>query len=360
MRVAWDLGRVGSVSLSTKSAVASSMLVGSALLVLSRKTTTESLLLSRCVPSALLSCPVQPRAVHKSAGRGSGVEPTRHFSKSAPVRLGSKNSSAESRSTFVYQVIATPRGENTGSHRAAVIRGTIPPGAGVARQMFFRDGSVGETAEESALEHSGGSHNDVDEFLKIGQYAESARVFSSEEVDAFCNLLHDYNPLHELWMGTDCQSHASSVPDSIRHHPLLKWNDVDHPGLSKAASKPLVPGMLVSGLFSSIFGTLLPGTIYISQQLQFVSPVYVRDCVLARVQIVDIRTSGKGNRTREGSPPRDNSERKPRMHGDVVTCDTTVVQLVGGSPVTERSLALEREHGLMCIRGQAKVLVPTR
>jgi hypothetical protein len=338
------------------------MLVGSALLVLSRKTTTESLLLSRCVPGALLSSPVQPRAVHKSADRGNGVERTRHFSASTPVRLGSNNSSAESRAKSVYQVIATPRGESTGSHRAAAIRGTIPPGAGVARHMITSwDAFAGEPAEDSALEHSGGSHNDEDEFLiKVGQYAESVRVFSSEEVDAFCNLLHDYNPLHQLWMGSDCQSHESSVPDSIRHHPLLKWNETDHPGLSKAASKPLVPGMLVSGLFSSIFGTLLPGTIYISQQLQFVSPVYVRDCVLARVQIVDIRASGKGNRTREGSPPRDNSERKPRMHGDVVTCDTTVVQLVGGSPVTERSFGLEREHGLMCIRGQAKVLVPTR
>lgn len=62
-----------------------------------------------------------------------------------------------------------------------------------------------------------------------------------------------------------------------------------HSDASFAAStrfkKPIVPGMLVSSLFSNLLGSKIAGTIYVSQQLRFVRPVYVDEVVTAVVTI---------------------------------------------------------------------------
>jgi len=59
-------------------------------------------------------------------------------------------------------------------------------------------------------------------------------------------------------------------------------------------------------LFSSIFGTLVPGAIYLKQSLDFRLPVHVDEPVVGRVDITRVRPF--------------------RRRGVIVTCDTKVLQ----------------------------------
>ncbi len=49
-------------------------------------------------------------------------------------------------------------------------------------------------------------------------------------------------------------------------------------------------GMLVTGLISTVLGTVLPGagTIYLSQSLEFKNPVYLGDTITAVAEVIDI------------------------------------------------------------------------
>jgi 3-hydroxybutyryl-CoA dehydratase len=51
----------------------------------------------------------------------------------------------------------------------------------------------------------------------------------------------------------------------------------------------IAPGMLTGSFVSSVIGTRLPGpgTIYLSQNLRFLHPVYIGDRVTARVEVVE-------------------------------------------------------------------------
>ena len=53
---------------------------------------------------------------------------------------------------------------------------------------------------------------------------------------------------------------------------------------------PIVPGMLISCIFSKIFSTKFPGpgTIYREQYLKFSSPVYPGDKLIARLEVDEI------------------------------------------------------------------------
>ncbi len=54
--------------------------------------------------------------------------------------------------------------------------------------------------------------------------------------------------------------------------------------------KPIVHGILCSGLLSSVIAGKLPGegTIYLGQELKFIAPVYHDDLLIAEVEIEDI------------------------------------------------------------------------
>lgn len=54
----------------------------------------------------------------------------------------------------------------------------------------------------------------------------------------------------------------------------------------------IAPGILVAGLISGVLGDKFPGpgTIYVSQNLKFLKPVKVNDCITAEVEIIDINT----------------------------------------------------------------------
>ncbi len=54
-------------------------------------------------------------------------------------------------------------------------------------------------------------------------------------------------------------------------------------------TKVLVHGMLVASIFSSIFGSLAPGCVYLNQTLKFATPLHADETVLGRIEIEKVR-----------------------------------------------------------------------
>ena len=85
--------------------------------------------------------------------------------------------------------------------------------------------------------------------LEIGQTYAQDFTFSQDEVNRFAEVTGDKNPVH-----TDAEFAAKT---------LFKV--------------PIMHGMLGAALFSKVFGVLFPGegTIYLSQTLNFLRPMFV-------------------------------------------------------------------------------------
>jgi 3-hydroxybutyryl-CoA dehydratase len=145
--------------------------------------------------------------------------------------------------------------------------------------------------------------------IAVNQYAEVRRVFSPSDVAHFGDVVGDKNPLHESLP-------AEEVRQSIRKSGLVKLDGLN--------TQPLVHGMLAASLFSCIFGTIIPGSVYRSQSLAFRNPIFVNDSVVARVDVRKVREA-------------------PKAGGVLVFCSTKVV--------------LERDQTL-CIEGEANVWLP--
>ena len=80
-------------------------------------------------------------------------------------------------------------------------------------------------------------------------------------------------------------------------------------------------GILVSSLFSTLFGRAIHGSIYVSQSLHFKRPVFVGASVRAKMEIVSVDHRAKGS---------------------LLTCTTTCCLL----------------DGTLAVVGEAKVLLP--
>ena len=95
------------------------------------------------------------------------------------------------------------------------------------------------------------------EDLSIGDTASITKQFSESDVLGYAAVSGDSNPVHLN------EEYANTTPFKTR----------------------IVHGMLVGGLFSSIFGTIMPGigTIYTHQSLKFTKPVYLNDTITASV-----------------------------------------------------------------------------
>src|SRR6266849_10221760 len=128
--------------------------------------------------------------------------------------------------------------------------------------------------------------------LKVGDTASLTKTITDADVRAFAELTGDHNPLHL----DDEYAATTRFGRRIAH------------------------GMLAASLISTVLATELPGigTVYLSQNSQFVAPVYPGDTVTARVTVMKIRDD------------------KP-----IVTLDTIC----------------ENQRGEMVIRGEAIVLV---
>lgn len=99
--------------------------------------------------------------------------------------------------------------------------------------------------------------------IRVGDTAEFSKTIADEDVRVFADLTGDHNPVH-----LDDQ-YASSTRFGRR---------VAH-------------GMLTASLISSVLANKLPGegTVYLSQSLKFVAPVYLDDTVTTRVTVTGIR-----------------------------------------------------------------------
>jgi acyl dehydratase len=107
------------------------------------------------------------------------------------------------------------------------------------------------------------------------------RIFTVEQVAQFGKLIGDENPLHSPQM---------SFPDNfqpLEQAGIIRWSD-------RGQSQVLVHGMLAGSLFSCIFGTLIPGSVYRSQQLAFSSPVFCNQLVKGQVKVTRVRTWKEG------------------------------------------------------------------
>jgi acyl dehydratase len=99
--------------------------------------------------------------------------------------------------------------------------------------------------------------------IQVGDTAEVSKTITDEDVRVFADLTGDHNPVHL----DDQYASATRFKRRVAH------------------------GMLTASLISSVLANQLPGegTIYLSQSLKFVAPVYLDDTVTARVTITGIR-----------------------------------------------------------------------
>jgi len=97
------------------------------------------------------------------------------------------------------------------------------------------------------------------EDLAVGEGATLTRTISPETIREYVQASGDGNPIHS------------------------------DPAFAAATrfGRIIAPGMLTAGLVSAVIGTRLPGpgTVYLSQDLRFLRPVYVGDVITARATV---------------------------------------------------------------------------
>jgi acyl dehydratase len=130
-------------------------------------------------------------------------------------------------------------------------------------------------------------------FSRAGDIARATRVYSAEDVAAFTALTHDDNPIHAD------QAFSSGA----------------------RFGQPVVHGMLYATMFGAIVGHRCPGAVYLSQTLNFRSPVYV---------------------------------------GDSLTAEIEVTRVAGGGRLLEFDTRCSNQEGKLVLDGEAKVLMPRR
>jgi acyl dehydratase len=155
--------------------------------------------------------------------------------------------------------------------------------------------------------------------IQIGQFTELRRTFSQEDVNTFGSLIGDFNPVHY-----PPTHHSNDKSDRQNHHDTRQ---------------PILHGILLSSLFSTIFGTLIPGCIYRSQTLKFHQPVYMNEMICGRVLVTKLRKIDRGG----------------AVGGVLCTCETTVrkdqIDDIGTNDKSDN-------HSLLCVTGEAKVWLP--
>lgn len=95
--------------------------------------------------------------------------------------------------------------------------------------------------------------------ITLGQTASFRKTVTEADVVLFAGITGDHNPVH-----TD-EEYARTTPFGRR----------------------IAHGLLTSSLVSTVLGNQLPGpgTIYLSQSLRFMAPVFIGDTVTASVEV---------------------------------------------------------------------------
>ncbi len=101
----------------------------------------------------------------------------------------------------------------------------------------------------------------IDE-LKIGDTAEFSKTVSESDIYLYAGVTGDFNPAH--------------INEDYAKKTFFKTR--------------IAHGMLSAGFISTVIGTKLPGigSIYITQDLNFLAPVRIGDTITARVEVTEI------------------------------------------------------------------------
>jgi 3-hydroxybutyryl-CoA dehydratase len=99
--------------------------------------------------------------------------------------------------------------------------------------------------------------------LKVGDRASITRKITDHDIRAFAEVTGDHNPVH--------------LDEAFARETRF--------------GRRIAHGMFGASLVSAVLGTELPGkgSIYLSQTLQFLGPVYIGDTVTARVTVTKVR-----------------------------------------------------------------------
>ncbi|MCX6125448.1 MAG: MaoC family dehydratase [Proteobacteria bacterium] len=102
--------------------------------------------------------------------------------------------------------------------------------------------------------------------LRTGEKESIVKVFTDNDLTTFAEITCDHNPMHL---------------------------DDDYVG-ETSFGKKIAHGMHVSALISAVVGTKLPGpgTIFLSQSMTYLAPVFVGDSITAEVEVVEIARKG--------------------------------------------------------------------
>lgn len=97
----------------------------------------------------------------------------------------------------------------------------------------------------------------------VGETAEITKRITDADIQGFADVTGDHNPIH--------------LDDSF--------------AMTTRFGQRIAHGMLSASLISSVLANKLPGegSVYLSQTLQFVSPVFPGDEITARVTVKEIR-----------------------------------------------------------------------
>jgi 3-hydroxybutyryl-CoA dehydratase len=100
--------------------------------------------------------------------------------------------------------------------------------------------------------------------FRIGQQASFTKTVSAADVSTFAELIGDFNPVHV---------------------------DAEYARKSRFG-RQIAHGMFTGGLISAVLGNRLPGpgSIYLSQQIEFLAPVYIGDTITVVAEITSWRS----------------------------------------------------------------------
>ena len=102
---------------------------------------------------------------------------------------------------------------------------------------------------------------------KIGDTAQLSKIVKDEDIRIIAEVTGDKNPLH--------------LDDEFASTTIFK--------------RRIAHGILAVGLISAVIGNKLPGngTIYVSQIINFLAPVYIGDEITAKVEVSEVLKEGK-------------------------------------------------------------------
>ncbi|PYC43146.1 acyl dehydratase [Pseudomonas soli] len=100
------------------------------------------------------------------------------------------------------------------------------------------------------------------EKITVGMSASYSQTITDADIKSYAGLSGDHNPVHV---------NAEYAAES-------------------RFGKRIAHGLMSAGFFSAIFGTKIPGPgcVYVSQNLNFLRPVYIDDTVVAEVVVTQV------------------------------------------------------------------------